>query len=411
MASSWIPSLRGLPRTFWLLWVGALINRLGGFVATFLALYLTGDRGFSLAATGLIVTLYGVGSFVSGPVGGLLADRWGRRPSLILSLLLGPAALILLSFARAPTHIALAALLYGFCADLFRPANHAMVADVVPPMDRARAFGIMYWAINLGFSLAAIVGGIIAGAGPHGYRLLFALDAGTTLLFAALVVWAIPESHPSPDAAKERLTLGQLWVPFRDRSFAAFLGLAFLSALIFQQFFVALPLDMRAHGVGPAVYGPLMAVNGLLIVLLQPLALPHFGRARRSQLLALACVLIGAGFGVNAVARAIPLYAAGIVLWTLGEIVQAPLNFAVVADLAPVDQRGQYQGLFQMSWGASLILAPLVGSFVLQQFGGPVLWTGCLVLGLLLGLGHLSLAPARGRRLAQLAGSRLATLD
>jgi MFS family permease len=99
----------------------------------------------------------------------------------------------------------------------------------------------------------------------------------------------------------------------------------------------------------------------------------------------------------------------GIVVWTLGEIIQAPLNFAVVADLAPVERRGQYQGLFQMSWGASLILAPLVGSFVLQQFGGAVLWMGCLVLGVLLGIGQLALAPGRGRRLAQLSGSGLST--
>ena len=46
--------VRGLPRTYWILWTGALINRLGGFVMPLLALYLTGERGLSVEQAGLV---------------------------------------------------------------------------------------------------------------------------------------------------------------------------------------------------------------------------------------------------------------------------------------------------------------------------------------------------------------------
>ena len=69
----------GLPRTFWYLWSGILLNRLGGFVVLFLSLYLTAQRGLSLALAGAVVGTYGVGGMVGTLLGGVLADRWGRR--------------------------------------------------------------------------------------------------------------------------------------------------------------------------------------------------------------------------------------------------------------------------------------------------------------------------------------------
>lgn len=75
----------GLPRTFWYLWTGTLVNRLGSFVLIFLAIYLTQERGFDELAAGLVLSLWGVGGAVGTTLGGMLADRWGRRPTLLTS--------------------------------------------------------------------------------------------------------------------------------------------------------------------------------------------------------------------------------------------------------------------------------------------------------------------------------------
>src|SRR5687767_9018187 len=92
----------GLPSTYWLLWVGTLVNRLGNFVVPFLALYLTRERGFSEVQAGLVIALYGAGAAIPGPVGGTLADRFGRRVALGLGLWLGAAGMLFLGFSEDP---------------------------------------------------------------------------------------------------------------------------------------------------------------------------------------------------------------------------------------------------------------------------------------------------------------------
>src|SRR5260370_26369704 len=154
--------LGGRRRGFWILWTGALINRMGGFVMPLIALYLTGERGRTVEEAGFIVALLGAGSLASGPMGGFLADHIGRRRTLIFALVGGAAAMLHLCFARAPAHIAAAAFLLGLLGDLYRPAVSAAVADLVPAPDRVRAYGLLYWGVNLGFAIGAAGGGGLA---------------------------------------------------------------------------------------------------------------------------------------------------------------------------------------------------------------------------------------------------------
>src|SRR3954471_534145 len=133
---------RGLPRIFWTMWWGLIVNRLASFVIAFLSLYLVRERGLGPAEAGAILSLYGVGFTVAGPLGGLLADRIGRRTTMIAGLLLGACSVGALAFARAPRLLALFAFLAAATGDMYRPAMSAAVADVVPPGDRARAFGL-----------------------------------------------------------------------------------------------------------------------------------------------------------------------------------------------------------------------------------------------------------------------------
>ncbi|RQX27405.1 MFS transporter, partial [Micromonospora chalcea] len=90
----------GLPRTFWYLWAGTLINRLGSFVLIFLAIYLTQERGFSAAQAGLVIGLWGAGGAVGTTIGGTLTDRWGRRPTLLVAHVGAAGMMIALGLAR-----------------------------------------------------------------------------------------------------------------------------------------------------------------------------------------------------------------------------------------------------------------------------------------------------------------------
>lgn len=80
--------------TFWYLWLGTLINRVGGFAMPFLMLYLTLQLGLPLAGAAVLVSLLGLGSFQAQVSGGELADRFGRRPVMLVRFFVAPVAMI-----------------------------------------------------------------------------------------------------------------------------------------------------------------------------------------------------------------------------------------------------------------------------------------------------------------------------
>lgn len=387
----------GLPRAYFVLWAGMLINSLGGFLMTFLAIYLREQRGFSIEEAGLVLGLFGLGHTASGPIGGALADRVGRRKTLILGCLLAAITMLVLGAARVRWQLWTVTGLLGLVSGLWRPAANAAVADLVPPESRTRAFALMYWAINLGFAGAAILAGILAKLSMW---LLFIGDASSTLLLAVVVFFFVPETRPTQTAHKQPRP--SLFLPYQDRSFLAFLATQLLVVWMFLQHVSTLPLDMRAHGISMQGFGRLLAINGVLIVLLQPLTIRLVMRVRRSRMLAIGALLVGLGFCLPGLSPTLPVYALSIVVWTLGELAFSPLVPTVVADLAPPELRGSYQGGLQLVWGMASLLGPSLGSLVMGRLGARVLWLGCLALGILAGALHLRLGPTRRLRLLSL---------
>src|SRR5437868_4384063 len=133
----------GLPGAFWTIWWGLIVNRLASFVIAFLSIYLVRERGFSPADAGRVLVLYGAGMTVSGPLGGLLADRIGRKATMVAALVLGAISVASLAYVQTPALICTFAFLSAAAGDLYRPAMSAAVADVVPPRDRPRAYGLV----------------------------------------------------------------------------------------------------------------------------------------------------------------------------------------------------------------------------------------------------------------------------
>src|SRR5262249_45783886 len=181
--------------------------------------------------------------------------------------------------------------------------------------------------------------------------------------------------------------------------FMSFVALNFFLGLVFQQHATTLPIDMASHGIAESTYGVVIALNGVLIILIQPTATRALQRFRRSRVLAAAALLIGTGFGMYAIPGAAAWYATGVAVWTLGEIATSPTSSSIVADLAPTHLRGRYQGVFIMSWGLAMFVAPTLGTLVLARRGGPTLWTVCLAIGCFVSAGQLAIARARSRRL------------
>jgi MFS family permease len=371
------------------------INRAGGFVAPFLALYLVNERHLSVPKAGSIIALVGIGALGAGPVGGAIADRWGRRPALAVSTLGGASAMALLGLSRLPSAIAVAALAVGFFGEMYRAPCMAMVSDVVPPEQRERAFGLIYWAVNLGFAIAPSVAGVLAS---RSYPALFFVDAITTLVFGLGVVWLVAESRPTGHAAHHGVS--HYLAPYRDGLFVAFSFMAMLVGMLFHQIGSSLPIDVTSRGISPGTFGAMISLNGVLITILQPFISRYTRRAKRVRVLTSGAALVGLGMGINGLAAgALAVYVTSIVVWTVGEIIMAGTSPSIVAEMAPPHLRGSYQGAFMISGGAAAALGPLAGAALLARFGSTGLWGSCLVAGLVAAAGYAVTVPLHVKRL------------
>lgn len=386
----------GLPRPFWVLWAGTLVNRLGTMVEPFLGLYLTTVRGLSLGQAGLVLALIGVGSVFAQLIGGALADRIGRRTTLTLAMVLNAVAMLALGYAQGLPAIMASALLLGLVIDMFRPVSSALVADLIPPAERPRAFGLLFWAINLGFAIAMVLGGSLARAG---FLWLFWIDAVTCLVFGALVWRAVPETRARrPKGEREP---GGFADVLRDRVIVGYTLVFLAYTFVLMQSFVTLPLAMNADGLSPQAYGLAVAANGVLIIVAQPLVNAWLVRRDHSRVVGAGLLVVAGGTALYTAASSLWTYTAVVVVWTAGEVVVAAVGQAVVADLAPEHLRGRYSALWGMSWAGGSLLAPLLGTRLLEV-GAATLWLTCAAVCAAAALGQFALGPAIRRRVAEL---------
>jgi MFS family permease len=393
--NSFTSLVEGLPPTYWLIWFGTLINRLGGFVIPFLTLYLTTQRAIPISQAALVVSLFGAGSFISQLSGGELTDRFGRRPVMLMSFFITPIFVLALGLARALPVISISTFIVGFFTDLYRPAVGAAIADLVPPESRTRAYGYNYWAVNLGAAVAPVLAGLMAG---YNYLILFVADALTTAIFGFIVLFGIRETRPEEVRNTAHFSIKERGFQLkRAPILLIFSFLALFFGMVYTQGYVGLPLDMQSHGLGPQQYGVTIALNGLLIILVTIPVSNMAAKWPRFQTISIAALLLGLGFGVTALASNLAGFALSVAIWTLGEIAATSVAPAIVADLSPIDLRGLYQGIFGAAWGLAYFLGPLVGGWVFENLGSNALWIGCLLVGIVLAFCYYALSSLAKR--------------
>ncbi|MGW1343421.1 MFS transporter [Kribbella sp. NPDC002412] len=383
---------RDLPHLVWALAATHFVGRAGGVARPFLVLYLTQERHLSPTTAGAVVAAIGVGDIGSQLLGGWLGDRIGRRHTMLVGFLGAAVALIALGAADTTPAICVAAAGVGLTAELFRPAGSAAVADL-PARERVRAFGVLFWAANVGFTVSTVAAGVLV---RHGYGVLFWINA-TAALLAALIVWRhVPETRPPTPHATRRALLPVL---MRDPLMLAMAGMYVVYFATFLQTFSTLPLLMAGDGLGPELYGAALALNGILIVAVQPIAVRLLEGRDKAAVLAVSMLLGGVGAGFGAVVHTGAGYAGSIVVWTLGQIGIAVMFGATFADLAPADLRGTYMGVASTTWSLGAVLGPLLGTALLEHAGRTALSAACSTTGLALFAAQRAIAPALRRNL------------
>ena len=193
-------------RNFRLLWFGQIISLLGdwfNFVASASLIAILTQSGF---AVGSLFVVRMLAPFFISPIAGVVADRYNRKHTLIVTDLTRAVAAFGFLFVRSADHVwllyVLTALQLGI-SGFFFPTRNAILPDIVSSqgLGAANALGSATWSVML--AVGAAIGGIVSGA--WGIYPAFVIDGLTFLLSAAFIIPIKLDANPAPAASDKTM--------------------------------------------------------------------------------------------------------------------------------------------------------------------------------------------------------------
>ena len=363
------------PRTFWVVVVVSFIDRLGGNILwPFFTLYITGRFEVGMTQAGLVLGTLSIFGLFGNMIGGGLADKFGRKSIILVGLVFSALSTLSLGLANDFAQLIPLAIVIGLLRRLSGPAHQAMIADILPEEKRQEGFGILRVVANMTWIIGPIIGGFIAG---RSFFALFVIDAVVSCLVAILFFLKIPETKPESDAPPESMvrTFAGYGKVVRDIPFVAFLLVSMLMLVVYQQMYNSLSVFLRdTHGVTTQVFGFLMIASPIMVILFQFSVTRVVKNRPPFMMMMLATFFYMIGFGMYGFVSEIWLFAAAMIIITIGEMIHMPIASALVANFAPEDKRGRYMAVSGLAWGIPSIVGPSAAGLILDNFNPFLLW-------------------------------------
>ena len=391
------------PSAFWIYNLVVFIDRLGGFMLyPFFALYLTQRYGIGMSTVGLIFAIFSISGMVGSALGGAIADRMGRKTVIIFSLLLSSFSALGMGFAPTLAIFVVVSVLVGTLANIGGPAHEAVVADLLPPEKRAEGYGIIRVVFNIAVIIAPPIAGLLIS---RSYLTLFLTDAVISVICAAIVFFALPETKPQAKAHEKPETMKETFAGykrvFRDTSFLAFIGVTVMMTLVYLNMNSTLGVYLRdEHGISAAQYGWLLSINAIIVVLFQFATTRRLEKYKPLLMMSAGSILYAIGFAMYGFVPTYALFIFAMIIITIGEMVVSPFQQSIVAGFAPEQMRGRYMAVSGLSWSISFTVGPYFAGLILDSANPNLLWAFCGVLGILAAIGfavlnkmHPTMAP------------------
>lgn len=339
-----------------------------------------GDTAQAAIMFGLFSTVWAAMQFLFMPVMGNLSDRFGRRPVVLLSNLGLGLDYVLMAVAPSLAWLFVGRVISGIVSASFATAG-AYIADISPPEQRARRFGMLGAAFGVGFIIGPAFGGLLGGID---LRLPFWVAAGLSLLNAAYGYFILPESLPADRRSsfswRKANPFGALTLLRSHPELLALAAAAFLSRLSHDSLSstYVLYVDYR-YGWDETAVGLSLALVGVCSMIVQGgLVGPSVARLGERSVL-LAGLLFGAlGFLVQSIAPTGSPFLIGIPLIALYGLASPAIQALMTKRVGPTEQ-GQLQGAVHSLGGLAGLLSPLIFTQTFAAFiapGSPVVFPG-----------------------------------
>lgn len=346
----------------------------------FMALHFSEAFGKNMA--GILLMLPPLLGIYASLIGGKMADRLGRRPTMLIGAGLQAVMLALFAMSSSPWIDYIAFIGLGIGGSLYWPASSAMVADLTAEEDRRHVFATFYTAMNVGVVFGPVLGSIFY---IHYRTPLLIVCTLVTLLYTIAIFFMIKESLPkdmqnaSAQSSSSSYGLKEQWrsysVIFRDKVFALYTISGVLIAIIIMQldlymavyikeYVPAQPVfgwgDFSLTAGGTKLFGWMVGLNGLLVVLFTLAVTNWTARWDDRRSFIISSLLFGLGMGLMGLTTNVWLLFGCITVLTLGELIRTPVAQSFVSKYAPEDQRGQYMGATTLQFSIGRFFAPLL---------------------------------------------------
>lgn len=366
----------------------ALTNVVSGFsrypLWILLALYFATVRHLSDEDIAIIFLLSGAASSPFSIFGGRFADRAGRRPLLlgtILAMIAGYGLLFVsVTYGWSIAIIVIALVSVNVLNSLEFVGISAVVTDVSSVEQRLDYFSLQRVAGNAGIGAGLVLAGFSSEFWPG----LFFLAPVLGAVVEVILFWGwIPESLTSPEKSTLPPPQRHLLRAFRDKRLLAVAVLLPLAALVANQWETPMmPLYLNGH-FGTPIYlvTVLYAVNCVTVVSLQFLVNRVSKRVGAGIAFSLGLLLYAVSDVVFWMTGNPLVLAANVVLLTSGENFTTPYSQVILSKIAPEDRRGEYFGVSALFSGVILPFSPFVGTFMLGYFSQSLYWMWAILAG------------------------------
>lgn len=368
--TNYLVNFRGLSHEIWLLALVTFVNRAGAMVIPFLSLYLVNVEGFDLPQVGWIMSCFGLGSLVGTYFGGRLTDSIGFYKVILFSLFFGGIGFVLLQFIDTFYAFCIGVFLLTLVTDTGRPAIFVAADTYSRPENITRSITLIRLAINLGFSVGPLIGGLIIA--HIGYTSLFWID-GLTCILASFGVIALLKPKEQKDKAVVKTVVVKEGVPpYLNKLFILFFIIMVANSLAFVQYFSVMPIYYeKVHFLSEDLIGWLLFINGATIVIFE---MPLIGWLDRKKVSKTMATFWGIFFlGLSFLALNFTSWSGVLViamfLMTLGEMIGFPFSNALALEMAPKGRKGSYMGLYSMSFSFAHFIGHNGGMNMVNSFG------------------------------------------